>query len=249
MYVFPDFHCIYIKNSNNKKMKRLLLASIALTLMVPAQAQEKITERTITVTGAAEKEVVPDEIHVNFEMDAAKSKTGFDLDSTRAEFSNAADKAGIRRDNISVAGYDFFDTEWYRWRHIRPEQETAVTFSVKFDNSSQINKFIGMLNKKRIRNIYIAKTAYSKATELRRELKIMAVKAAKEKAMYLAEAVDEKIGKAQTIREINNNDLPFNPYVQSQYSNKMAEANEQTQNTDFKKIKLRFEMEAVFLIQ
>ncbi len=48
---------------------------------------------------------------------------------------------------------------------------------------------------------FISRTSHSKIEEYRKQLKIQAVKAAKEKAIYLSEAIGEKAGVAVTIQE------------------------------------------------
>ena len=85
--------------------------------------------------------------------------------------------------------------------------------------------------------------------ELKKEMKITAVKAAREKAIYLSEAVGEHIGQAITINdpvEIDNTPRPY-------YANmtmKLAEDNAAPAlDVDFKKIKVRFEVSVVFGLQ
>ena len=55
--------------------------------------------------------------------------------------------------------------------------------------------------------------AHSKEKEFKKQLKIQAVKAAKEKAIYLAGAIGENIGEAITINEPNE----MNIYQPSMY--------------------------------
>ena len=86
----------------------------------------------------------------------------------------------------------------------------------------------------------------------KKELKIQAVKAARDKAVYLAAAINEKAGEAININEPNE----VNQYPQPMYANRMMKAesalaadNEQTPNIDFKKIKLQFEVNVTFALQ
>ena len=108
----------------------------------------------------------------------------------------------------------------------------------------------------------IASTSHSKIQEYRKQLKIKAVQAAKEKGVYLTEAIAEKLGSAITIHE------PEMPVVQSPYdnirlrgisSNTVAGVAYGYRDTakdmmdeygiDFKKIKLRFEVTVIFALQ
>ncbi|QEC66995.1 DUF541 domain-containing protein [Panacibacter ginsenosidivorans] len=86
--------------------------------------------------------------------------------------------------------------------------------------------------------------------DLKKDMKIAAVKAAKDKAIYLSEAVGEHIGQAISINdpvEIDNTPRPY-------YANmtmKLTEDNAVTPalDVDFKKIKVRFEVSVVFALQ
>ena len=82
---------------------------------------------------------------------------------------------------------------------------------------------------------------------------MQAVKAAKDKAIYLADAIGEKVGEAMTINEPNE----VMPYPQPVYANRMMKAEmaqadgmeEQMPNIDFKKIKLQFDVNVVFALK
>ena len=62
-------------------------------------------------------------------------------------------------------------------------------------------------------NFVIAKTGYSKMEELKKELKIAAIKAAKEKANYLSGAIGEHVGEAVTINEPGETTIGPVPYA------------------------------------
>ena len=85
--------------------------------------------------------------------------------------------------------------------------------------------------------------------QIRKDLKIQAVKAAKEKAQYLASAIDEQVGVAVTINEPGE---AFYPMYANVRSNKiMAQDVEQTDQAevDFSKIKYKFEVTVVFALK
>jgi uncharacterized protein len=97
-------------------------------------------------------------------------------------------------------------------------------------------------------------------TEFRRQLKLKAVQAAKDKGIYLTEAVSERLGEAITIVEPDEskNNLYFanglvsnNVYSQTNLSfrDRSRNENEPEQEIDFKKIKLRYEVTVVFALK
>jgi uncharacterized protein YggE len=85
-------------------------------------------------------------------------------------------------------------------------------------------------------------------------LKIAAVKAAKEKAGYLSEAINEQIGVAVTINEPVEYYTPYYPAPAMARSNMMMKeqamvSDESGQVVDFKKIKLKYDVTVVFALK
>ncbi len=102
-------------------------------------------------------------------------------------------------------------------------------------------------------NFFIQRTSHSRLTEYRKQLKIAAVKAAKEKAQYLSAAIGETITDAVTINEPVEF---YNPYynMNRRTSNTMmkqdgAEMAADAGPTDFKKIKLKYDVTVVFALK
>jgi uncharacterized protein len=86
--------------------------------------------------------------------------------------------------------------------------------------------------------------------ELRKKLKIDAIKAAKEKAGYLSEAINEKPGVAVTINEPVEY---YTPYVYNMKASNMQVRDQSAPQEDaavsFKKIKMRYDVTVVFALQ
>ena len=128
----------------------------------------------------------------------------------------------------------------------------SITYQVKLKNAAQVDQLVDKLDDNATSNFYIARTSHSKLAEYRKNLKIQAVKAAKEKAGYLAEALNEQVGVAVTINEPNEY---FQPYY-GMASNRMmkAEAAQMDQSADqaqadFKKMKLKYDVTVVFALK
>jgi uncharacterized protein YggE len=88
--------------------------------------------------------------------------------------------------------------------------------------------------------------------EYRREVKIKAIQAAKEKAAYLLGAIDESIGSVLEVQDINmdNYSDAVRPYQVNTYMAKASVAGEATvSDIDFKTIKIRAEVRTVFAIK
>ena len=100
---------------------------------------------------------------------------------------------------------------------------------------------------------YIAKVNHSKILEYKKEVRIMAIKAAKEKADYLLEAIGEETGKALKVNELNQNMGYANTSLNSRSMGHSIHK-EKKEGSDevviqFKKIKLRASIYVKFEIK
>lgn len=128
---------------------------------------------------------------------------------------------------------------------------TSITYQVKFSNSKQMDNLVDKLDDAATVSFEIAKTSHSRITEYRRQIKIQAVKAAKDKAIYLAEAIGEKVGAAVTISEpVEAGTYSFGN-ISNGFFNTIVADSVRLNNieVDFKKLKLRFEVNVVFALQ
>ncbi|WP_198315110.1 SIMPL domain-containing protein [Chitinophaga sp. MD30] len=102
-----------------------------------------------------------------------------------------------------------------------------------------------------IESVNIGSFTHSKMEEYRKEAKIKALQAAKAKADYMLTAIDEKIAGILEVQEINTDNYTD---VRPEMANVMfAKSREMdtaaASNIDFKTIKVRAEVRAVFFIK
>lgn len=231
----------------------LFIISSVLALTSFAQISPNPFPRTITVNGSAELEIVPDEIYVQVYLKEYEKKGSgkISIDKIRQDFLTAVRSLGLPDTSISVSGYDANNfNPWWRKKNKKEELYASITYQVKLKSAAQVDQLVDKLDDNATQNFYISKTSHSKLEEIRRNLKIQAVRAAKEKADYLAEAVNAKIGVPVTINEPGEY---YQPYYGNAASNRMmkAEAMEQSApadqpQADFKKMKMRYEVSVVF---
>ena len=127
----------------------------------------------------------------------------------------------------------------------------SITYQIKLRTSKQMDDLVGVLDDNATSNFSIIRTSHSKLSEYRKQLKIQAVKAAREKGRYLVEAIDEKLGDAVTINEpVEYNVQPFyNSRVANQMLMKSGQIEEgEEAMVDFRKIKLKYDVSVVFAI-
>lgn len=233
-----------------------LFVSLVLLLAVTSASAQTILQqpkiKKIVVTGSAEMEVEPDEIFVNFILreyhKGNKEKVGIDV--IKKEFLDACYKAGIPKENISVEGMagNAYGDWFIRKRKKDPNFTANITYVIKFSSSKSIDDLVPRLNDDAVSNMYISRKSHSKMEEFRKTVKINATKSAKEKALYLAESIDEKLGGALLIEEIDTGS-PV-PYMMKAANMSMEMADDAggygETSMPFQKIKIRYETRAEF---
>jgi uncharacterized protein YggE len=218
--------------------------------------------KTISVTGSAEMEVIPDEIYVQVDLREYKKKgeDKVDIEKIKADFLNYCKAVGIIESNISVASFDGYNmANIWRRRKKDPELLASISYQIKFGSTKLIDDLVNMLDDQATNNFRITKATHSKISDYRKQLKIQAVKAAKEKALYLTEAVNEQLGQAVEISEPLES--VSSDVISSYYNNKSKMSNEvyygdnkggysvTDAGVDFRKIKLRFEVKALYALK
>jgi uncharacterized protein YggE len=249
--------------------KLIIIANIFLfTAAVNAQQVQPIFTnnpfpKTITVSGSAEMEIVPDEIYVNITLREyqKRGEDKKDIETIKTTFLENCKAIGLPDSVISIISFTGYNNYYsFKKRKKDPDMQSSITYQVKFKSSELMDKLVEKLDDEATQNFVIASTSHSKMTEFRRQLKIKAVQAAKDKGIYLTEAVSERLGEAITIIEPDesNNNLNFgngfrsnNSYSQTNlsFSGRSRNETETEQEIDFKKIKLRYEVSVVFALK
>ncbi|TCJ17525.1 DUF541 domain-containing protein [Flaviaesturariibacter flavus] len=239
-------------------MKKLFLALFAATTLLGASAQTNMSTnpypRTITVNGSAEQEVIPDEIYVNVDLKEydKKGQGKVALDGIRRDFLNAVRAVGLPDSAVTIAAYDGLNPWWQRKKK-KDELYATITYQVKLRSSRMLDDLVGRLDDNATQNFYIARVDHSRLAEYRKQLKIAAVKAAKEKAKYLAEPIGERIGEAVTINEPVEFGGPivYNQAANVRYKTAAVEmgGGDDSNQPDFRKIKLKYDVTVVFALK
>lgn len=246
-------------------MKRTLITVCAIFIMGVAIGQTNSPfytnpyPKAISVTGSASMEIIPDEIFVQVDLREYEKKGSgkTDIQKIKTTFLETCKSIGIPDSLISVASYQGMDQlYWFYKKRKAPEMMASISYQIKFSNIKLIETLISRLDDEATQNFFIAKTSHSKTEEFRKQLKIQAVKAAREKADYLAKAIFETVGEAISIQEpVEQSEMPFENRVFA--SNVLVKARgttgniaeDEIQGVDFKKMKLKYEVNAVFALK
>lgn len=236
-------------------MKQIVIASLALFIAFGAMArQNNPYPRTIQVAGSAETDIIPDEIYVVVTLKEYEKKgTGkIALEKIKSDFLGYCKAIGLPDSVVSIASYEGYNSyPWWRKRRGKDELYASISYQVKFSNSRKMDELVEKLDEDATQNFAISKVWHSKMAEYRMKLKIEATKAARNKAGYMAEAIGEKIGEAVSIIEPEEVTVPrFYEMSQSNVAfarDSMSGPKEEAVN--FKNIRLRYEVKAVFALR
>ena len=181
--------------------KYILLLSAIFAFAFTTKAQDTKTEHSVKVIGTAEMEIVPDEIYMSVTLReyTNKEKKKFTIEELEKNLVNyiekvtTTDKKDIKMDNMSAYVLSM--------KRKNKDEIISKSYDVKFKNSQQVYMLYSVLDSLGISKAFVSKYSHSKMDEYKKQIKINAIKAAREKANYLMEAIGEKAGKAISVTE------------------------------------------------
>ncbi|HCN84974.1 MAG TPA: SIMPL domain-containing protein, partial [Sphingobacteriaceae bacterium] len=213
-------------------------------------AQNIDTRRKIEVTGTAEAEVTPDIIYFAislkeyFKDNANKNRV--EIETLEKQLQTAVLTAGIPKENFMINNISGYNYPLEKKKD--PGFLARKQYRIKLTDLTKMNQIMSAVDPKGIEYTNIESYDYSGIEALKRELKVKSVQAAKAKATYMAEGINEKVGNALDIQEINNESYPQPIYRANVMMMKAegASADSSMPDIDFKKIKLSYQTRAVF---
>ncbi|MDQ8004667.1 MAG: SIMPL domain-containing protein [Pedobacter sp.] len=237
-------------------MKRLFattfLALVAL-FSLNASAQQVDLRKKISVTGTAETEVTPDIIYISISLKEylkdGNSKKKVDITTLETQLYNAIQKAGLPKENLTIDNLSSWNYQTTKKKD--PDFLASKQYRLKVTDLNKFNLVLEGIDAKGIASTNIASYDYSKIESLKKELKIKALLAAKEKATYMVEALGDKLGSVLDIQDHGDNIMQPQPvfYRNTMMKTEMAMDAAQAPEIDFKKIKLSFTVNTVFEIK
>ncbi len=204
-------------------MKSIQLAVFALlfaTNLIFGQTYINTPEKPfIEVNGTAEKEINPDEIYIRIIIrEKTENRDKMSVEEQEKNLIEAIKSLGIDLVNLTVtdANADYMRVGWGK-REVVEKKD----FTLLVNDAKSVGLVFEKLDELEIREAYISKVDHSKIEEFRKEVKIKAIQAAKEKASYLTAAIDEKLGAPQIIRENIHVANPYANYKLEEYQPKI----------------------------
>jgi uncharacterized protein YggE len=224
-------------------MKKLLFAAMLFAVIQTSVQSQTTAAKSevpyIEVIGRAEKEVVPDIIYIGITLSDKITSKGaeYTIDDQENRLNKLVKDLTIDPANLVLADASSITI-------LKKQKEKGVAqrkeYVLKLSSATQVNQVFEALYTNDIKDALITKVEHTKMVEFNKETRINAIKAAKDKAIYLLEAIGEQIGKPLEITEsgeIGYNSSPIRSNVVNYYS--IGGGGEE--NLEFKKIKIVFE--------
>lgn len=233
-------------------MRTLITLAFATLMSISATAQQADLRKKINVSGTAETEVTPDIIYLSISLkeylENNNSKKRVDITTLENQLISAVQKAGIPKENLTINNLSSYSIVTEKKKN--PDFLASKQYRLKVTDLNKYNAIIAAIDPKGIAYTNIESYDYSKLEDLKKELKVKALLAARDKATYLVTALGDKLGAAIDIQEVNNEVFPRQNYQANVMMMKAsADSAESAQEVDFKKIKLNYMMNVVFEIK
>lgn len=234
-------------------MLSLLISICAISVMAQSNSNELV--KKIEVYGSAEEEITPDEIYFSITLKEylTDDKQKVSIDKLERELYNAVRKIGIEEEDFQIENVFGYNYDRY-WKDKKKEREDFLAqkqYRIKFAELDKINRLFAYLDPKGIQRANISSYSHSRIEAYRRDLKVKALRNARDKAEYLLEGIGENSGEVLEVQEINqNNQQPVYYQARGMAMMESADANMMdAPEIDFRKIKIKSEVRAVFRIE
>ncbi len=203
-------------------------------------------KHSITVTGSAEREVSPDEIYMRIVLkERYDGRDKIEVSAQERQMKTILKDLGIADTSLVLSDAD---QEYTKVKAFKKDAITTKTYELKVNSAALASAVLEKLEEMKISGASIERAEYSKKRQLKKELYMEAMRAAKEKASYVLEAINETIGKPILINVEDDNSV-YPMYKRAYVANAVStEAADETP-TEFKKIKFTYRINAEFAIK
>lgn len=229
-------------------MKNTLLAFLVILFLTSfaTKDQKSLTsDRYITVEGSAEIMIPPDEIKL--EIILREYDSNHKMEKIESQFLDILSKNKIETKKIELSNPTW---QWHYWWSYRNTDFRRKRYSIILDRNTDLFQLSRDLNKKWVESTRVISSSNKEEQQLRKEVKIAAVKAAKEKAEYLLESIGEDVGPIISIEEVPKNQNYINYWgKQRTMSNvTLGQAGPNSQFDHIASNKMRYAVTATFQI-
>lgn len=175
----------------------------------------------IEVTGTAGLEIAPDEIYVDIIIqERYDGKEKLPVDQQEQKLKTVLEQLHVDIKDLSLSSAN---AEYVNVKKVGKDVLTEKNYKLKLTDAFTVGKLFEQLDKIDLTNAYISMMNHSKMDSLKKEIRIKAIKAAKEKADYLLSAIGAKTGQPLMVQERDYgaiNPLALNSRNRGEYAEK-----------------------------
>ena len=183
-------------------MKQTILSFLLIFCVNIISAQKNFIDQPFVETNAkVDSLVVPDRIYISINLNEADSKNKKSVEEQERLLQSTLKKLNINTEkDLSLLDFSSnFKQYFLKGQNVIKSK----MYSLLVNNAVTAGKVLAELESVGISNVNIERTEYSKAEELLLELKSLAVEKSKITAQKLVKPLNQKIGKALYISDIN----------------------------------------------
>lgn len=229
-------------------MKRLILLAVAALVAFPTAAQmQEAYPSYIQTNGRAEMEITPDEFYLQIVINERDSKGKISVESQQRDMVAALKRLGIDVDKqLKVAN---LSSEFFK----KNTSVASAKYQLQLGSSAEVGQVWQALSDLGISNVSILKVSHSEIGRYKEQVRIEAVRNARQNAETLAEAIGQRVGKCFYIYDSNSDVLPV------MYDNAMlmrsakaygtAETAVEEEPLEFKTIRLEYNVQTKFVLE
>lgn len=233
------------------KTSNLVLILILFSISSFAQTELNPLQSTpyIEVTGEGEMEIVPDQIFLHFTLkERYDGKTKINIEDLEKKMKQHLKVNQFDLSKLSLADAD---ADFVTIKRKNKDVLASKDYVLEVSSTNELADVWEILDEIDVLNAYIQRVDHSNMDAYKKEVKIKAIQAAKDKAGYLLEAVGENVGAPLFIQEREVYVQPYARNIQLKSMSVMEDqaAGEQEPEISFQKIKLNYKVFARFAIK
>lgn len=235
--VASNYLTVRIKIDN---MRKLFLALLVIPFLANGQNGDKnfIDQNYVEVTGKSEMEISPDLIYIKILINEKDNKNKSPLADQENTMISKLKEIGIDI-NKDLLIKDISSNFKYYWL-TKNEILLAKEYELLVRDGKTASKVFIELEKIGISNVSIDKLDNSNIQKYRKEVKVDAIRAAKEKAESLANAIGQNIGRAIFIQELEGGVPAVSNRIMIRGTSSLYGSRAPEPEIDFEKISLEY---------
>lgn len=230
-------------------MRKLLLAVFFYcSLAAYGQGSAAVDKRFIEVMGTASRQVTPDRIFLAITLkNQVLNRQQITMQQQEEQLRQLLLKNKIDLSLLTLADAS---ADVLSSRKKTTDYELKKEFVLQLATAEQVARVAQELQAAHLGELTITKTEYSKIESLQKEVRIAAIKAAKEKADYLLQALGEQTDRPLEIQETQENIFMRTPVSNRLLSNSLVDNSEANDlEISFSKIQVKFSYSVKFGIK